>query len=669
MTSAIVSTDTHNRNEQHVRRHQLHSIAWDPSNPSALLIVSNESSQNDTTKRNKNNDANNENDMNVDMNEIDEINHQHQHIQFHTLYSDTGNVDGILTSYELTALLRLISDYEVRMQQQNQWSRNKTSIICNNDNAHHDDDENVIPMLFPHDSNTQNRTWSYREQSQRYRKVITDLLLDLKINSNDDDDDDDKINSNNKNTKANSEDDPNNAPPMEKQLLHQMNSILYLSEIYLLPPPSSSSITSSGRGNSHVSHHHNNEEEANERTYYYSDGTVRNWFDCPGIATADTIRFLRQCVLLPPPLSSADGQRRKYSDDMMYEVDEEDDVDDYHIFNHADYPNDEAYWEQLLQYCKYGYLHLAWKMLQTHPWYIQSLNLIHSHQNNFYEDSDSGGSSSNANDPISRASAQSIVNEWKQIGSVLLTAPIPGGRCPSFHTGNSDDMNDILPSDHDYDLTSVDGLNVSSTDYQYWDIPTSSSSSNIINHAAINSDRPMIYMPEIAIQKHQFWLDYVKHVRTNNRLCKRLKYFDTMMQLLGGDYGSMKRHRMHSDVVDQRANLNDQHSLFSSWPEQLCCELLYRTPDLRPRSIASRTAVIMQQYHSNNNNAMPRRDQKNRTNRPFSEQSSSSFSAYESSIIAIMQGNAGRTIVELYDFGAGSGAAVPRTLVCFLCRR
>jgi hypothetical protein len=39
------------------------------------------------------------------------------------------------------------------------------------------------------------------------------------------------------------------------------------------------------------------------------------------------------------------------------------------------------------------------------------------------------------------------------------------------------------------------------------------------------------------------------------------------------------------------------------------------------------------------------------------------LSAYQGSIIAIMQGNAGRTITELYDLGGGSGAAVPRTLV------
>jgi hypothetical protein len=44
--------------------------------------------------------------------------------------------------------------------------------------------------------------------------------------------------------------------------------------------------------------------------------------------------------------------------------------------------------------------------------------------------------------------------------------------------------------------------------------------------------------------------------------------------------------------------------------------------------------------------------------------SKSMLSAYQGSIIAIMQGNAGRTITELYDLGGGSGAAVPRTLVC-----
>jgi hypothetical protein len=138
------------------------------------------------------------------------------------------------------------------------------------------------------------------------------------------------------------------------------------------------------------------------------------------------------------------------------------------------------------------------------------------------------------------------------------------------------------------------------------------------------------------------------------------------MQLLSGDYGSMKHRRYNNDAMVGRNTCqpdNNCHPLFSSWPEQLCCELLYRTPDLRPRTIASRTAVIMKSYNiDNKENTMHSNNDGSIESQQAQKQRSSLF-AYEASIIAIMQGNAGRTISELYDLGGESGAAVPMTLV------
>jgi hypothetical protein len=65
---------------------------------------------------------------------------------------------------------------------------------------------------------------------------------------------------------------------------------------------------------------------------------------------------------------------------------------------------------------------------------------------------------------------------------------------------------------------------------------------------------------------------------------------------------------------------------------------LYRTPDLRPRSIASRTMKLMKDFQEVNDERV-------------------------NPIVSIMQGNAGRAISELYELGGRSGAALPTTLV------
>ena len=288
MMSAITTTEERSRDEHHRRRQQqqrqrqLHPIAWDPSNPSGLLIVSNDK---DNTPNSGTNDSD------TIMNH-DDTNQDHK-IQFHTWYSETGNVGGTISSYELTALLRFISDYESRIQQQQQ------SKSC----------------LVPYDQHMMNPKLSYREQSQRYRNIITDLLLEFETHCDDVDD---------------NNNDPKSAQllrPTESELLHQINSILYLSEIYLLPPSSSSIITST-RGGRMLQ----NDDEPENRTYFYSDGTLRNWFDCPGIATADTIRFLRQFVLpSPPPKFSSTTKSRGRSDDDDDMMDDEEEIGRAHV--------------------------------------------------------------------------------------------------------------------------------------------------------------------------------------------------------------------------------------------------------------------------------------------------------------------------------------------------
>jgi hypothetical protein len=202
--------------------------------------------------------------------------------------------------------------------------------------------------------------------------------------------------------------------------------------------------------------------------------------DCPGIATADTVRFLRQFVLPPPPSSFAAKSRGRNAHDDDDDDDRMDDDEDYHPYdNFGDFPNDDVYWELVLLLCKCGYLHLVWNLLQTHRWYVTAMNQLQQYEN----EDDTDGSSNNintANDPSIRATVQAVINEWGQIGSVLLTAPIPGGRCRSTTTESENDMDDTLLTDYDIDLTYVDGVKVLPTDFQLWEISSSSLSSDYI---------------------------------------------------------------------------------------------------------------------------------------------------------------------------------------------
>jgi Nup85 Nucleoporin len=358
---------------------------------------------------------------------------------------------------------------------------------------------------------------------------------------------------------------PHGADRLPRDLLSQILAVFRLAEIYVLPATA----------------------YVNEHQYHSS----RDWLECPGIATADTVRFLRR-FLLPPLEGVLDAERALEDEDLMMEEEEE---------QRMSYPSDVrekgAYWSLVWSLVRRGCLATAWDVLQTHSMYTTAVE---------------GGRFSTSEEE--RAWSESMLQNWQQIGSVLSTAPLPGGRSTEHDDGAT--ANEVGASHADSHLTIVPGMDVSYMDYVLWDIPSDDQE----DEGGYAGDYPILFTPELAMQKYKLWRDFAMHVRQTNRLCREISQIDHMFQLLCGDWSTSKM----------------PQAPFSSWAEQLCAELLYRTPDLRPRSIAARTLKLR---------------------RAFQEEEQ------EFPMVSIMQGNAGRAITELHELGGRSGAALPRTLV------
>jgi hypothetical protein len=508
-------------------------IGWDPSNPSALFIWL---SHNASCNPQEESIALPSSAPSSSLSPI------------YTLGADTGVVGGSCTTYELTALVRLIAAYETNGLELLPARTMQKRL-----------DHHYVAASKNNSATTTNDSYaatcqSIRYQSQQYREAVQDCLTESAsaIGSN-----------------------SGMIDPMGWDLMSKIHSILRLSEIYLLPTSTWTSSSSSS-----------------------SNCAGRDWLDCPGIATADTIRFLRRYELPPVEVdhSAGDDEDSRMDDDPRLQQQQQ---------QHPIYPIDtddkDVYWTLVVSLVRRGCLVDVWQVLQTHSLYRIALEGM---QLTVMSDQD-------------RSSSQSLLQDWEQIGSVLLTAPIPGGRSAE-HDDETTSMNGGEFDRDDYvDLTHVNGLDVSRCDFKFWDIPSESDDGPT---ASFMGDYPIMFTPDAALQKYRLWREYVTHVRRTNRLCRQIPFLDEMFQMLCGDWTT-------------------NTFSFKTWSEQLCAELLYRTPDLRPRSIAARAAKLVKNYveSDDDNHAHP--------------------------IVSIMQGNAGQAMSELYFLGGRSGAAVPTTVV------
>jgi hypothetical protein len=259
----------------------------------------------------------------------------------------------------------------------------------------------------------------------------------------------------------------------------------------------------------------------------------------------------------------------------------EDDVD---LFEQP-YPEAfSGYWSTLQKLVLWGYLDDAWKLLQHHSYYRALVATIQQGQQS--------SSLVTMLDPsVELASLKEIRDGFRLIQEILLFAPIPGGRQLNEEQFEIDEV----PS------TTMEYLDITTEDWKLWD-PT-----------GIDDDFT-VFSCESALYKLRRWQEHIRRVRATCALVRKVPELDEMLGVLSGELIS---------TVE-----------FGSWAEQLCAELLYKTPHLRPTECSNRTLAIMKR-----------------------------FGTVQNAIVAIMQGEAGRAIQQMYELGGGSGAALPSTLV------
>lgn len=152
------------------------------------------------------------------------------------------------------------------------------------------------------------------------------------------------------------------------------------------------------------------------------------------------------------------------------------------------------------------------------------------------------------------------------------------------------------------ETTTMEGIDLAPTDYKFWE------SENAYG------DYPISFSPETARRKHRRWREHVESVRASSTLAHQIPEIDSILAVLTGNFANAPT--------------------FASWAEQFCAELLYKTPDLRPINCSNRARKIMKD-----------------------------FGRVDDAIVSIMQQEAGKAIEQIYQFGGGSGAALPSTLV------
>ena len=262
---------------------------------------------------------------------------------------------------------------------------------------------------------------------------------------------------------------------------------------------------------------------------------------------------------------------------------------------HSVYPEqfetdgDNFYWALLESEVLRGCLDNAWTILSHHSLYQQALH-----------------AESNQEDYISTTLAD-VRESFDLLRDILLRAPLPGGRTDDF-----DDAVGDIEWEEEEDVAYgifTDSIDVQPTDYKDWE---SIASAELMMETAGFEPR--------AARKHKEWKEYTKRKLRNFTLAQRhIPALKPILAILCGDLSNVT---------------------FASWPGKLLAELLYVTPDIRPRNVTSRVKRMLA-------TGVPSPMDADKTD----------------SILAIMDGNMGEAMELMYAFGGGSGAALPSTMV------
>jgi hypothetical protein len=257
------------------------------------------------------------------------------------------------------------------------------------------------------------------------------------------------------------------------------------------------------------------------------------------------------------------------------------------------YGDGELFWACIRTLTLRGCLEEAWDVLSTHSMFVRS----NKHFNSY------------SDDPYLVSTLDETREGFMILQELMLRAPLPGGRNDYY-----DDCLDT-PDWHDDDIEQteyfLEGLTVERSDYKFWEGATSG-----------QTNFSMVYNSDAAMQKHRSWQVYVSECRGSFKLSRRIPELDSIMAILCGQLKQLS---------------------FDSWAEQMCAELLFVRPDIRPRNMSASASRIMKEM-----------ERRGIDNGPMEE------------LLSIMNGNAGRAIEIMYIYGGASGAALPTTLLSIL---
>jgi hypothetical protein len=264
-------------------------------------------------------------------------------------------------------------------------------------------------------------------------------------------------------------------------------------------------------------------------------------FEQPGVATADTVRYLRY-----NQVSDSEAMDPQNIAEMLNSMQPE------------EFAGGDLYWKYLKSLVLHGCLEKAWSVLSRHSLFTTAM------------------STAPSIDDDANAYYAAITDEARQgfqdLMEIFLRAPLPGGR--------TSDYDDVMgtPDWEDEEESQIDsyhleGLDVAGQDYKFWE-SGDAASTNATGAANVNAsgDYPMIYSSDAAIRKHRQWREYVSDRRMSFALSRRIPEIDSILAILTGNLTGI---------------------VFESWAERLLAELLYRQPDLRPRHLAARTRKII----------------------------------------------------------------------------
>jgi hypothetical protein len=252
------------------------------------------------------------------------------------------------------------------------------------------------------------------------------------------------------------------------------------------------------------------------------------------------------------------------------------------------------YWTLVEKHVIRGCLEDAWMLLSNHSMFkcLQDNDMV---DNEIIDDFD-------------RVSMKEYRDGFLTLKSVLLSAPLPGGR------NSNDDAGFVQQADgYEWDDLSLDNQDyieeIPSTAYRFWDV-----SASLINPSNVRYH----FEPRRAYGYWKDWKSVIRHNAELRTLRSRIPQLNNLLDILTG----------HFEQIE-----------FGSWQEELCCELLYQSPFIKLDDVHSRTRAMMKKHNGQSLNSL------------------------EKGIGRIMKGNAGRVIDLASSFGGATSAALPAVMV------